>query len=232
MSSALIVAHGQPSDPGPAAAALEDLAARVAAHLPGWDLGAATLAEPGALARAAQGRAPGLIYPLFMAGGWFTRSAIPARLAEAGVTGWQVLEPFGCDPALHDLALTIVAEQGGGEVLLAAHGSFKSPVPAAIATALARRIALATGVRAESAFIDQAPQLAQVRGWGAAAICLPFFAMAGAHVEEDLPAALAEAGFPGRLLPPLGHDPRVPALIAASLRRPRPLCAACRFAPD
>ena len=110
--------------------------------------------------------------------------------------------------------------------------SARTPVASAIRRASVAAIALATGVRAEAAFIDQAPRLAQVRGWGAAAICLPFFAMAGAHVEEDLPAALAEAGFPGRLLPPLGHDPRVPALIAASLRRPRPLCAVCRFAPD
>ncbi|WP_395541684.1 sirohydrochlorin chelatase [Neotabrizicola sp. sgz301269] len=232
MSTALIVAHGQPSAPGPAAAALEDLAARVAAHLPHWDVGAATLAEPDALAQAARRRAPGLIYPLFMAGGWFTRSAIPARLAEAGIAGWQVMEPFGCDPAAHGLALDIVAEQGGGEVLLAAHGSFKSAIPAAIARALARRIGLATRRRAEAAFIDQMPRLAQVQGWDAAALCLPFFAMAGAHVEEDLPAALAEAGFAGRILPPLGHDPRVPALIAEALRQPRPLCASCRFAPD
>ncbi|WP_225029198.1 sirohydrochlorin chelatase [Xinfangfangia pollutisoli] len=232
MSSALIVAHGQPSDPQPASAALQGLAARVAALLPGWQVGAATLAEPGALARAAAAQPPGRIFPLFMAGGWFTRAAIPARLAEAGVTGWQMLEPFGCDPAVHDLALRIVAEQGGGEVLLAAHGSFKSPVPAAIAQALARRIGAETGCRAEAAFIDQAPRLAQARGWGAGALCLPFFAMAGGHVETDLPAALAEAGFAGAVLPPLGLDPRVPGLIAAALRQPRSLCGSCRFRGD
>jgi sirohydrochlorin ferrochelatase len=232
MTSAVIVAHGQPSDPGPAAAALAALAGRVAELLPGWRIGSATLAEPGALAGAAAPLGRGLIYPLFMAGGWFTRSAIPARLAEAGLAGWQVLEPFGCDPAVHDLALTIVAEEGGGDVLVAAHGSFKSPVPAAIAQSLAARIARATGARAEAAFIDQAPQLAQAAGWRSGALCLPFFAMAGGHVETDLPAALAQARFPGRLLPPLGLDPRVPALIAAGLRDPRPLCGTCRFAAD
>ena len=50
MRRALIVAHGQPSDPAPAAAALEALAVRVAAHLPGWQVDAATLAQPGRLA--------------------------------------------------------------------------------------------------------------------------------------------------------------------------------------
>ncbi|TDK51565.1 cobalamin biosynthesis protein CbiX, partial [Antarcticimicrobium luteum] len=49
---ALIVAHGQPSDPAPAEAALATLAARVQAHMPGRALGAATLAAPGALAAA------------------------------------------------------------------------------------------------------------------------------------------------------------------------------------
>ena len=143
MRRALIVAHGQPSDPAPAAAALEALAARVAAHLPGWQVAAATLAQPGRLAEAAQG-APGAIFPLFMAGGWFTRVHIPQRLAEAGATGWRMLEPFGCLTAVHDLTVQIARESGAGRVLLAAHGSFKSPVPAAIAAQGAARIAAET----------------------------------------------------------------------------------------
>ena len=87
---ALIVAHGQPSDPLPAAAALDRLALRVAGHLPGWDVRAATLAEAGRLEAQAAG-GPGLVFPLFMAGGWFTGAQIPARLREAGAEGWRVL---------------------------------------------------------------------------------------------------------------------------------------------
>ena len=41
---AIIVAHGQPSDPRTAGAALEALATRVQVLLPGWAVGAATLA--------------------------------------------------------------------------------------------------------------------------------------------------------------------------------------------
>lgn len=234
MTRALILAHGQPSDPAPAAQELADLAARVAAHLPGWRVGAATLAEPGALARATAGaEAPGLVFPLFMAGGWFTRTHIPARLAEAGATGWRVLEPFGCDPAVHDLARRILAEAGEGDVILAAHGSFKSPAPSSIARRVAGLIAAdRPGARVETGFIDQAPQLSGLSGFGPGALCLPFFAMAGGHVTEDIPAALAEAGFGGRILPPLGQDARVPALIAAALARPLPACeGACRWSP-
>jgi hypothetical protein len=38
-------------------------------------------------------------------------------------------------------------------------------------------------------------------------------------VSDDLPEALAQAGFSGRLLDPVGLDIRVPGLIAAALRR-------------
>lgn len=232
MTAALIVAHGQPRDPGPAAAELARLASQVARLLPGWDIGAATLAEPGALALAA-GAHPGggVVFPLFMAGGWFTRSLIPARLAEAGIAGWQVLEPFGCDPALHDLTVRIAAETGAAQVLLAAHGSSKSAAPSAIAAHVAARIAAETGARAAAAFIDQTPQIEAAMGYGADSVCLPFFAMAGGHVTEDIPAALAKAGFGGRVLPPVGLHPEVPALIARSILAGVPVCAGtCRWA--
>ncbi|MFT4149621.1 MAG: CbiX/SirB N-terminal domain-containing protein [Paracoccaceae bacterium] len=215
---ALLVAHGQPSDPAPAEEELALLAERVAAQLPGWQVGAATLAAPGALARAVRG-GTGLVYPLFMAGGWFTRVHLPQRLGEAGGHGWRVLEPFGCDPAVQDLTVTLAAEAqaaGATELLLAAHGSFRSPAPAEIAFAMAARIARETELRrVEAAFIDQAPQLAQVKGFGPQAVCLPFFAARGGHVQDDLPAVLT--GFPGPILPPVGVDARVPALIARAI---------------
>ena len=240
MTHAVLVSHGQPSDPEPAARALAALAVRVAGHLPGWTITAATLAEPGALAAAT--RAPiGRAFPLFMAGGWFTRTHLPARLSDAGAGGWQVLEPFGCDPALHALAVVVLRDAitlrgwdpARTRLLIAAHGSFKSPVPAAIAGLVARRIAAELGLQdAEAGFIDQAPQLQQVTGYGPHSLCLPFFAAEGGHVTEDIPAALTAAGFAGDLLPPLGLAAGVPALIAAAIRAGTPVCAAaCRHAP-
>lgn len=224
--AALIVAHGQPSDPEPAAAELAALAARVALHLPGWKVASATLAEADALgARVAELGPRGLVYPMFMAGGWFTRTHLPGRLADVGGQDWQVLDPFGLDPAVQALAVTILREAGlgpGGALLLAAHGSFRSPAPAEVARAVAALCARELGLaRAEAAFIDQSPTLAEATGFGAGALCLPFFAARGGHVIDDLPAALEEAGFAGRVLPPLGLDPRVPETIAAALRRAR-----------
>lgn len=228
---ALIVAHGQPSDPRPSGAALEALAAQVGALMPGWSVGAATLAEEGALARAVEGRPGGVVFPMFMAGGWFTKVQIPKKLAEAGAVGWTVLEPFGCDPLVHDLCVTLVREAGAREVILAAHGSFKSSVPSDIARHVAGRIAAEAGVEVAAGFIDQEPQLSSLIGRGG--VCLPFFAAGGGHVSDDIPQALAAAGFQGRILPPVGLNRRVPGIIAAALARGVPVCAgACRWARD
>jgi sirohydrochlorin ferrochelatase len=226
---ALIVAHGQPSDPRPAGAALEVLAGKVQALMPGWEVAAATLAEPGAIAGGVEGRTGGVVFPMFMTGGWFTRVQIPAKLAEARAVGWTVLEPFGCDTQVHDLCVALVREAGADEVILAAHGSFKSRVPADIATHVADRIAAETGVRVATGFIDQTPQLSSLTG--RAGVCLPFFAAEGGHVSEDIPGALEAAGFAGRILPPVGLDARVPGIIAAAIGRGRPVCAeTCRWA--
>lgn len=232
MKTALIVSHGQPSDPEPAETALADLAARVGSHLPDWQVVSATLAAPGALARAVGGRA-GVVFPLFMSGGWFTRIHLPKRLAEAGGDGdWQLLEPLGCDPAVAELAIDMLRAEGPVEsVILAAHGSGKSPAPSAIANKLALRIRSELGLRVDAAFIEQEPRIAAARGHGPGSVCLPFFAAEGGHVSDDLPAALEEAGFAGRLLPALGLHPRLPQVIARAIAAGRPICAGeCRAA--
>lgn len=224
--TALIVSHGQPSDPDVAEDALGQLARRVADHLPGWAVVSATLAKPGALAAAVAGRAQGLVYPMFMAGGWFPMTELPRRMDEAGAVDWAYLPPFGLDERVQDLARAVLLEAAEAQgrkaastsVLLAAHGSSRSSAPAQVAHALASQLKRAGFARAEAFFIDQAPQISTAADFGPDAVCLPFFAAEGGHVTEDLPGALAEAGFGGRLLPPLGLDARVPGLIAAALQ--------------
>ncbi len=232
----LIVSHGQPSDPERAEAELALLGKAAAWHLPEVAVSTATLSAPGALAQALAQLGPGgRVYPLFMAGGWFTRVHLPKRLVEAGAQGWRVLEPMGCDPAVHDLAVQIVAEAAADfgplrSVVLAAHGSGQSAVPADIAAHVAELIAARLGVAAQAAFIDQSPRLADLRGHAAQSVCLPFFAASGGHVTGDIPAALKQAGFAGRLLPALGMDARLPKIIAAAARAGRAVCdGECRW---
>lgn len=233
MPAALIISHGQPSDPQPAEAEIASLAAAVQALMPDWHVASATLAMPGALAErvAAAGVAAasgGYAYPLFMADGWFTRDHLPKRLAEAGGDGWRVLDPFGIDDAVQALTVALAVEAAAERgldpaataVLLAAHGSFRSPAPSRVAYEVAERIAREAGfARVEAAFIDQTPRIAEAAaGFAPGSLVLPFFAAKGGHVIDDLPEALAEAGFEGPLLEPVGLDSRVPGLIAAALR--------------
>jgi sirohydrochlorin ferrochelatase len=228
-ATALIVAHGQPSDPGPAEAETAALAAQVSARLPGVSVLSATLANEAALQDAARrsGGRPVVVYPLFMADGWFTQTHLPQRLLAAGFARVDQLAPMGMDPGIRDLCVTLIAEAcadsalpaGEAEVLLAAHGSSRSAAPANVAREVARLIARRLeNSRVEAAFIDQSPQIADTaRSMGPAAFCLPFFAANGGHVTTDIPDALGRAGFKGRLLAPVGTDPRVPGLIAAAL---------------
>lgn len=241
MTHALIVAHGQPSDPASAEADLAALAIRVAGHLPGWSVGAATLADQRSLTAAVAAAGGGVVFPLFMAGGWFARIHLPARLKAAGadMAAWRVLEPLGCAPALHDLARVVVAEAIAAAgwaaedtaLVLAAHGSGRSPVPSDIARHVLAGITAALPLaRAEAVFIDQPPQLAATRGFGPRSLCLPYFAAGGGHVTGDIPQALASSGFAGTLLPPIGAEARVPLLIAQAIAAGQPVCRQeCRW---
>lgn len=234
--SALIVAHGVPSAPEPPDAEVKALAGAVARALAGTGRGAriegATLALEGALEAAVRavspadgGGAPLLVYPFFMASGWFVTEALPARLAAAGAGPVRVLAPLGEDPRLGELAVARAREglaaaglDGAGTVVCAAHGSPRSRAPAAAARAIADRIAREAGaLRVTLGFVDETPGIAEAARAAGSGICLPLFVATGSHVAEDVPEALAAAGFSGPVLAPIGSDRAVPSIIAASL---------------
>lgn len=218
---AVIVAHGQPGDPGPQQAAIEELAAQVQALAVALSVAGATLAAPGALAAAVR---PGcLVYPMFMAEGWFTTSELPRRLSQIGATA-RVMRPFGADPALPDLCIAkarAAAADAGWDaaqttVLLAAHGSQRSRASANGARAMAATMA-PHFARVINGFVEEEPFLTDAARGLERAVCLPFFATRAEHVTDDLPDALDAAGFTGPRLDPIGLAPEVPSLIAASL---------------
>ncbi|SIS82984.1 sirohydrochlorin chelatase [Phaeovulum vinaykumarii] len=221
MPDALIVAHGSPADPEPAQNTLESLAQAVERRLPGWRVRAATLAAPGALERAAEGLHAARVYPFFMAQGVFTGRILPDRLRRAGLSG-EILPPFGTDPDLIELATRAVAPLAGHGVILAAHGS-RSGSPARLsARNMARALrARLPGTTVAVGLIEEPPYLVDVARALPRAACLPFFALAAGHVCDDIPAALAQAGATGSILPHLGADPGVPGLISAALCAPR-----------
>ncbi|TRW95067.1 cobalamin biosynthesis protein CbiX [Paracoccus sp. M683] len=220
---AVIVSHGQPGDPEPQEQAIRDLAAQVASENPGCPVAGATLAMPGALATAAD--PDSLIYPMFMAEGWFTGTELPRRLAKVGATGARILRPFGTDPALPPLivatAHAAAATQGwqpqDTTLLLTAHGSQRSQASFTITSALAAQLA-PDFARVVTGFVEQAPFIADAARGLTRAVSLPLFALKADHVLDDLPNALDQAGFTGPRLDPIGLNPQVPRLIADALR--------------
>lgn len=227
VTEALIVSHGQPSRPEEGEQHLRLLAGHVGRLLPDWKIRSATLAAPGVLEHAINAcRDPHpLVFPLFMTDGWFTKTALPARLAYSGACQ---LPPLGTLPDLPDLtalALQRAMERRGWvpaetDILIAAHGSPNGSGAARctyrFATALTRLLPV-RDVRI--GFLEQSPHLADAAADGRSqTIELPFFAAPGGHVREDVPAALDEADFQGVRLPCLGQAWFIPELISRTFR--------------
>lgn len=224
-TEALIVAHGQPSDPAPAEAEVAQLAFKVAARLPGRRIQGVTLAASGSLERAlAASNAPPMIYPLFMSDGWFTGKALPRRLN--GSAG-RILAPLGLDTALVGLAAETIAAKclerdwplGQVTLTIAGHGSGFShnaaPATRAFSVQLSHMIAL-RDIRI--GFVEEPPSIAEAAsGAGPMSICLRFFAASGRHVQDDVPNELAKARCTGETLTAIGASSRIPMLVANAL---------------
>lgn len=222
-SRALIVAHGQPSAPGPAEDRLAALAARIQSQTDRVKVLSATLANPGALEqRLTEMDASSVVYPLFMTPGFFTNTVLPKRLE--GYPG-RVLSCLGTEPDLPGTCAAILRRNAHSEgweapqVLLAAHGSARGPVPAQATNAFADRLRVAlAGWDIRTGFVEQSPGIDDAsQGMADQSFCLPFFALEGDHVRDDVTNALQAAGFNGTLLSTLGETPEVAALIARRL---------------
>lgn len=202
------------------------LAVRVGMWLPGWRVRGATLASPGALEHALHRLDRPLVYPFFMAEGWFTRTTLPKRLTAAGASALPQLPAFGTDPALPALMAALATDaaraQGldphGTTLVLAAHGSQVSRASATITEAVADRLRTLTPfARIVTGYVEEAPFLHDAAAGLGPALCLPFFALRAGHVSSDVPEALTRAGFTGPLLPAVGETAIVAPRIAASL---------------
>ncbi len=222
---ALIVSHGQPSDPDVGEAEIAALAAAVAAHLPEAHIDGVTLAAQGRIEALSANRPGALIYPMFMADGWFTQVQLPKRLAEG--VGPQLVS-FGLDCTLPMLAADwlrqVCTDHGfapsGIDLVVAGHGSGKSRRVSEATRAFADRVAEGFGPKSvRCGFVEEDPSLTDaLSGLGSNAICLPFFAARRGHVLEDLPEAVDASGFKGIMLDPIGLHPEVPRMIAGALR--------------
>lgn len=218
---AVIVSHGQPSTPAPAEINLAWTAARVSDHLTGWDVRSATLACNGAIERAMRDGA--VVFPFFMAKGWFTGKVLPKRLDGYN---YSVTAPFGLLHGLPAATAQLLQEQftarpdAPRQVHLAAHGSARGPKAFEATEQFANALrAQLPDVIIKTGYIEQAPYVYETaEALSRDAICLPFFAQSGEHVRDDIPDALNTAGFHGKLLPSLGTCDQAARLIAHEIQ--------------
>jgi sirohydrochlorin ferrochelatase len=155
-----------------------------------------------------------------MTDGWFVRAALMGLIGAAPVC---VMRPFGLDPDLPGLVARSLkgTAQVGCNILLAAHGSASGRTgPEKSARDCVRRLADALfGSRVEVGFLERSPTLADgMTKTGGDALCLPFLAMDGHHMREDVRATLAAGGFARQVLPVISRFPAVDAMIARAIR--------------
>lgn len=221
---AIVVSHGQPSDPDPAEAAL----AKCAPYLPGWRVKTATLAKPQALESALTDAGPDpVIYPMFMTDGWFVQSALRKRLQH--VPHATILPPLGVDPDLPGVvaqALETELERRGWRaaettLLVCAHGSGRSANSARDTMQFVDRLTGVIGFKTiHTGYVEQPPHLDDVTVLcPPQSISLPFFAADGGHVRDDIHDALESSGFSCARMAPVGLLPGIKELMALGISR-------------
>ncbi|MGH1415160.1 MAG: CbiX/SirB N-terminal domain-containing protein [Pelagimonas sp.] len=222
--SALIVTHGSPSDAETQENALAALAAQVAGLLPGWDIRSATLAAPGRLEAVLDQMDRPLVYPYFMAQGYFTGRVLPKRLEAYGLAP---MGPFGVDPALLDVVEERLLEELSAQgwrasataLVVAAHGSAVSKRSANAANDFAKGLQERFDFREiRTGFVEEEPFLEPIATGAGQAMCLPFFALVAGHMIDDVPEALEAAEFAGPVLPSFIDWPQTATIIADALR--------------
>lgn len=168
-----------------------------------------------------------IVYPYFMAAGFFVGTKIPKRMAEAGFDAarYRVLAPLGADPGLPALIMrkaVAVAESGLGlppaacRLLLVGHGSKVSRASAEATEAVAGELRRAPRfAEVVTAFLEEPPFLDDVvAATPAPTVIVGLFNGDGLHAGEDVPEAMAGARGPVAYTGAVGGMPEVAGLIA------------------
>lgn len=176
---------------------------------------------------AATGASRIVVYPLFMADGYFVKKVRECASAVTGATAPVVLAPLGIDPALADILVDEAVnlaqreniETSGARLLIVGHGSKLGPASASATRKVAARAALARRFASvTTAFLEEEPFLEDaLRASKAPTIVAGFFFGGGMHAAEDVPEAIAETGANAVYTGAIGDSPAIARLIAAAL---------------
>jgi sirohydrochlorin cobaltochelatase len=166
-----------------------------------------------------------IVYPMFLAEGFFAGTRLPAAVgAAAGTRRVHILPPLGLDPALADLvagkAAAAARDRGvaaeATTLVLLAHGSSRDAASREATMDLAARLGGFAAVRI--ALLEEPPSLAEVLdGIAGPAVVVGLFAGEGLHGGEDLPDLIAGRDVATAGI--VGTWPEIAALVAAAVRR-------------
>lgn len=237
----VLVAHGDRGGASPNAALRAQAKAVSARVTPAHVCAGVLKGEPSLESALAEAGATGaqriVVYPLFMADGYFMRK-VRERVAAAGLShAPAILDPLGLDPALPEILLQETEKMASREgiepvsarLLVVGHGSKLGPAAAnatrkaAARAAIARRFATVT-----TAFLEEEPFLDDMlrRGGAQPTVVAGFFFGDGMHAGEDVPDAIEETGANAIYTGAIGNSPAVANLIASAItaaaRAPRP----------
>ncbi len=173
-----------------------------------------------------------LIYPFFMADGYFVSQVLSARLAAAARgLAWSILPPLGLDSRLPRLmmrsALDAAKDAGfdpdTSQLLVVGHGSKLERASAQATRQVAGELAaMEQFASVASAFIEEPPFVADALAEAQAPVVVAgFFAGDGMHSSRDVPEAIEGAGAPAVYTGPIGIRPAVRDLVVAAVARHR-----------
>lgn len=171
-----------------------------------------------------------LVYPLFMADGYFTQRLLPQRIEAAGIRSpWRLLRPFGFAaalPAFCERHALVAARDAGympeaSRLLIVGHGSAKSSAASDAAYAFAERVrALSRFAVIDCGFIEETPFVGEALAKDRRpTVVAGYFAGEGLHAALDVPEAINDYGGPAVSIGALGSFPDTPALIREEVLR-------------
>ncbi len=169
-----------------------------------------------------------VIYPFFMADGFFVRTRLKDRVVAAEVAKpWESFPPLGIDPGLPEIVLQHAERAAKAAdfapaattLLLVGHGSKFGPASADATRAAAAAVKDAS-VFADvaTAFLEEAPSVEDaLHRIGSPVVVSGFFSGDGMHAGDDVPDAIARSGRAAIYAGPIGNESAVSALILRRL---------------
>lgn len=169
-----------------------------------------------------------LIYPFFMADGFFVRTRLAERVRAMAIpVPYTVSQPLGLAPALPALMLRqaqAAARQAGlsqdqSDLLIVGHGSQLGPASADATRAAAEQVARLGTFRAVStAFLEEPPSVEEALSLATQPVVVSgFFSEEGLHAGEDVPDAITKSGARAIYAGAIGGDASVCEVILNDL---------------